>query len=76
LDSRTKVFKFLRALAFQKKNFKKIVYQKGFVTYLKAKREWQKGSPGKRYPKFKWDKSSPGATACNLDNVWKKRTGV
>jgi hypothetical protein len=71
LDSPEKVFKFLRGRIFNSTKTKKTIFDKGFATYLKTKKLWEKKNPGKHFPDFRWNKKFPGAECYNLSGIWK-----
>lgn len=71
LDTKDKVYKHLKGLAFPKPDYLEKAYQNGFNKYTKAKEKWEAKNVGKKYPDFKWDKKTPGARAFNLIGYWK-----
>ena len=71
LDTKDRLFKHLKSLAFPKPDYLEKAYNSGFKTYNKAKEKWEKKNAGKNFPKFNWDKRTPGARAFNLIGCWK-----
>lgn len=71
LDSKEKVFRFVRGRAFPEVDHKVKVYEKGKQTYLKAKQEWESKNEGKVFPPFRWTHEYPGPEACSLTDLWK-----
>ncbi len=76
LDSPEKVFKFLKVRVFNAKKTKKTIYEKGYATYKKVKKLWEKKNRGKTFPEFKWDKNFPGPDCYNLENLWKNEADL
>ena len=71
LDTKDKLYKHLKSLAFPKVDYLEKSYQKGFNKYIKAKEKWEAKNIGKKFPDFKWDKKTPGARSFNLIGYWK-----
>jgi len=71
LDSKEKLFRFMRGLAFPASDYKTKTFQKGYQTYLKAKEEWESKNKGKSFPPFRWKKETPGPLACLLSGLWR-----
>lgn len=71
LDTKDRLYKHLKSLAFPKPDYLEKAYNSGLKTYNKAKEKWEKKNPGKKFPKFNWDKKTPGARAFNLIGYWK-----
>ena len=59
-----------------KKKTKKDIYEKGYQTYLRNKKDYEKSNPSKEFPKFTWNKDYPGLESYDLDNLWKDETGL
>ncbi len=76
LDTKDKLFRHLKGLAFPKKDYLKKTYEKGLKTYTKAKEKWEAKNVGRSFPDFRWDKSTPGARAFNLIGYWKDETAL
>jgi len=74
LDTKDKLFRHLKSLAFPKEDYLEKAYEKGLKTYTKAKEKWEAKNIGKNFPSFRWDKSTPGARAFNLIGYWKDET--
>lgn len=76
LDSPGKVFKFLRGRVFNDAKTKKTIFKRGYLTYLKTKKAWEKKNRGKKFPEFKWDKNIPGPECYSLENIWKNEDSL
>ena len=76
LDSPEKVFKFLKVRVFNAKKTKQTIYDKGYATYKKVKKSWEKNHRGKTFPEFKWGKDFPGPDCYNLENLWKNEADL
>jgi len=70
LDSRDKVFRFLRKLAFRPRDWKKRCYEVGLRKYLKTKEAWERKNRKKKFPPFGWPKDMPGPVTCDLSGLW------
>lgn len=70
LDNRTKVYRFLKSLAFIDKKHKENVYKSGYQMYLRNKISWKKVNHGKTFPPFNWSKNHPGPMNADLTNLW------
>jgi hypothetical protein len=70
LDSKDKLFRFLKPLAFPAPHFKQKIYDKGFKAYAKAKDEWSKNNPNKLFPSFEWSLETAGAINAHLQDIW------
>lgn len=71
LDSKEKLFRFIKGLAFPDADCKQKIFQKGYQTYLKAKEAWEEKNKGKTFPPFRWKKGTPGPVACILSGLWR-----
>lgn len=71
LDSKEKLFKFLKSRAFRSVKQKDKVFSAGYKTYLRAKVAWESKNKGKTFPEFKWNKNFPGPDSCDLCSLWK-----
>lgn len=71
LDNESKLFKFLKPLAFPSKDYKKKIYDKGFKSYSKEKDLWESKNIDQKFPDFKWIEETAGATSVKLENIWK-----
>lgn len=69
-DSREKVYRFLRALAFPPKDWKRECYASGLRRYEAAKNAWEEKHRGKRFPPFRWPKEAPGPITSDLSGIW------
>lgn len=70
LDSKEKLLRFIKPLAFHPKNYKEKIYQKGYRKYLKAKQKWESKNEGKTFPPFKWNPQTPGPINTDLFGLW------
>lgn len=71
LDSKEKLFLFLKHRAFHGKGYKTLIFQKGYQSYSRAKLEWETKNKGKKFPPFSWSRNCPGAESCNLSGIWR-----
>ena len=69
-DSRDKVFRFLRSLAFRPRDWKKQCYETGLRKYQKTKEAWERKNRKKKFPPFGWPKDAPGPVSCDLSGLW------
>jgi hypothetical protein len=73
-DSRRKVLRFLRALAFPPPDWKKRTYDTGLKKYNRSKSTWENRHPGEHFPPFRWDLPCPGPLTCDLSGLWKTQS--
>lgn len=71
LDTKDRLYKHLKSLAFPKNDYLEKSYQKGLKTYNKSKEKWEEKNVGKQFPKFRWNKKTPAARSFNLIGYWK-----
>ena len=71
LDSKEKLFRFLKPKAFPEVGIKEKIFLKGKITYSRAKDTWEKDNAGKTFPPFNWNADTPGPDACNVRGLWK-----
>jgi len=76
LDSKEKLFRFRKPLAFPAKDQKQKIYDKGFKTYTKAKEKWEKANPHKKFPDFAWELETAGANTADLSGIWENETAL
>lgn len=72
LDSKEKLFKHLKSLAFPKETYLEDSYNKWYKAYLQAKEKREEKNKWEDFPAFKWDKNMPWARSFNL--VWLRDT--
>lgn len=70
LDSKDKLFRFLKPLAFPKPDAKQKTYDKGLKAYTKTKEDWEKKNPNKTFPPFTWVLETAGAFSVYLTDIW------
>jgi hypothetical protein len=70
LDSKDKLFRFLKPLAFPKPDAKQKTYDKGLKAYTKTKEDWEKKNPNKTFPPFTWVLETAGAFSVYLEGIW------
>lgn len=61
----------MRGRVFNLAKTKVTIFKRGYFTYLKTKKAWEKKNRGKKFPGFKWDKRFPGPECYSLENIWK-----
>lgn len=71
INTKPRLFKHLKFLAFPEKDYIEKTYEKGYRTYLKAKEKWENRNKWKKFPKFNWDKKTPWARSFTLEWYWK-----
>jgi hypothetical protein len=71
LDSKTKLYKFLKKLAFPKNDSNQKLYDKGYSSYVGKKADWEAKNPGKSFPLFTWKVETAGANSVSLTGIWK-----
>jgi len=70
-DSRDKVFRFLQALAFRPRDWKRECYARGLRRYEATKEAWERKNGKGKFPAFRWPKDTPGPITCDLSGLWK-----